>query len=158
DGLIARRRSAGLPGLSVGFGPWSGGGLATPESLAWLQRRGIAPLRPDDALDALDLLLAAGRAHAVVASVDWTRFRVAYEALRPRPLVADLPGAPARASQAATSPAFASALSAMDENQRRVRIRDWIRGIVAQLLNIGVNEIDPAKGFFDHGFDSVMAA
>ena len=54
---------------------------------------------------------------------------------------------------------FRQALSLPGEvNERRVRLRDWIRGAVADLLNIGVNEVDAQKGFFDHGMDSVMAA
>jgi acyl transferase domain-containing protein/acyl carrier protein len=90
---------------------------------------------------------------------DWRRFRGAYEALRRRPLVAELPGArDVAASAVAETPAFATVLRPLDHDQRRARIRDWIRGIVAHLLNTGVSDVDPAKGFFDHGFDSVMAA
>ncbi|MEU5214579.1 beta-ketoacyl reductase, partial [Streptomyces sp. NPDC020807] len=58
DGLMASRRAAGLPGLSINWGPWAEVGMAAgmAERLA---KGGSGMIPPDQGLDALRALLGA---------------------------------------------------------------------------------------------------
>ena len=48
DGLMQQRSHAGLPGLSINWGPWAGGGMAAQH------QGGLKPLQPADALALLE--------------------------------------------------------------------------------------------------------
>ena len=64
--------------------------MASPEALEWLDRSGVRPISPGDALAALGRLLSTKEAR-VVADVDWARFRDLFEAKRRTPFL-DLVG------------------------------------------------------------------
>ena len=53
DGLAWRQREQGVPGISVNFGPWSAAGMADEDARAQLDKRGVRPLSPADALAGL---------------------------------------------------------------------------------------------------------
>ncbi|MCZ7438219.1 SDR family NAD(P)-dependent oxidoreductase [Micromonospora sp. WMMC241] len=91
DGLVRRRRTRGLPGTSVGWGPWAGAGMAAGDGAdAYLQRRGLPPMDPGLAVAALAGAVGGGDGCVVVADVDWDRFAPAFTALRPQPLLTGL--------------------------------------------------------------------
>jgi acyl carrier protein len=92
DALVHERRRLGLPGLSVNWGPWRGGGMAGAGELDELERSGIRGLDPAAALRALDALVAGGAVQGMVADVDWPRFRAVFDARLARPLLQDLGG------------------------------------------------------------------
>jgi NAD(P)-dependent dehydrogenase (short-subunit alcohol dehydrogenase family) len=56
DALALERRRAGTPALSVNWGPWRGGGMASSEQLEQFERIGNHGLDPDEALTELDRL------------------------------------------------------------------------------------------------------
>ncbi|ATO13287.1 6-deoxyerythronolide-B synthase [Micromonospora sp. WMMA2032] len=119
--LAARRRAGGRPATTVAWAPWSGE-TADPEQL---RRRGVRPLDPETALDALarvaagrngdtdgggDLLTAGGNAYPVsdggrdeiaLADIDWPTFVPAFTAVRPAPLLRGVPDAVVGADAAA---------------------------------------------------------
>ena len=90
DGLASYRRSKGLPGLSVAWGPWGGGGMANEESQRWLGQMGVGVLDPHEGLEILGRLLGGQKTLATVATVDWNTFRPVYEARAHRPLLKDM--------------------------------------------------------------------
>ena len=70
DALAQQRRAAGLPALSVGFGPWAEAGMAArlgAADQARLGRLGLGALTTAAALSGLDAALATGDAHVAVA-------------------------------------------------------------------------------------------
>ncbi|MGO1117063.1 SDR family NAD(P)-dependent oxidoreductase [Rhodovibrionaceae bacterium A322] len=94
DALAERRQAAGLPGLSIAWGPWQGTGMNVKDAAEAFAAGGVASLPPDSALARLDELCVAGEQGAVtVASVDWARFAPLYEARRSRSLLALLKSA-----------------------------------------------------------------
>ena len=62
DALAAERRREGLPALTVSWGPWKGGGMASAASLEQFERIGNYGLDPADALKGLDEAIADGAA------------------------------------------------------------------------------------------------
>uniref|UniRef100_UPI0011777236 type I polyketide synthase n=1 Tax=Amycolatopsis kentuckyensis TaxID=218823 RepID=UPI0011777236 len=93
DALAEARRAAGLPALAVAWGPWSGGGMASADVTARLGAAGLRPLDPDLAFAALEGALAAEDTTIAIADIDWAAFGPAFTAVRPSPLLAELPGA-----------------------------------------------------------------
>ncbi|WP_437562309.1 SDR family NAD(P)-dependent oxidoreductase [Sorangium sp. So ce542] len=157
DAWVTARRAAGAPAFAVNWGPWQGGGMMTERGLAALERRGVKALGPGVALAILGRILDADAAQVVVADVDWPRFRAVVETGGPRPLLAEMP----RAVEAASGPAEAALLDelrAAPPRERRRRMQRWLQGAVAQTLGFGDAErVDPTRGFFDLGMDSLMA-
>ena len=91
NGLASARRGRGLPAMSVGWGPWNGGGLITPQTQALLMRRGLPLLEPERAAVAFRQLLDDGEIQATVADVDWARFARTFTLRRRSPLIDHLP-------------------------------------------------------------------
>jgi epothilone polyketide synthase D len=159
DALAARRRAQGRVALSVSWGPWAGGGMATPAAAALLESSGVKLLPPAAALAALERALTGDRAHVVVADVDWARFRQVYELRGTRSLLARLPGQesvsafePSRLTAAATKGAGVSVATTLPA------LRLHVQQTLAQILKMPAGELpDPTQGFADLGIDSLMA-
>src|SRR6185295_1559550 len=71
------RQRLGLPAVSVHWGAWAGGGMASGQSRVMrdrMRRIGMKELSPSLGLEALGAVLAAGVPQAVVASVSWPAY------------------------------------------------------------------------------------
>src|SRR5206468_3955526 len=67
----------GLPGLSVCWGPWEGGGMAAgldAKLREGLAARGIGTISPERGLATLGELLDSDRAQVGVLPMDWPRY------------------------------------------------------------------------------------
>src|SRR6185369_7584374 len=74
DALAHRRRAEGLPALSIDWGPWADVGMAArlgERERDRLAERGVRLLRPAEALDALDLLLARDAPQVTAVRMEW---------------------------------------------------------------------------------------
>ncbi|VEG51165.1 beta-ketoacyl synthase [Mycolicibacterium aurum] len=164
DGLAWRLREQGIPGISVGFGPWSAG-MADAESRARLEKRGVRTLSPADALAGLADVVAAGAdrgpAHGVVARIDWSRFLPLYQQAGRRAFLTELEREVPDAALPAVSPSgttpLVERLTTAPVQQRRKLLTDYLRDTVATVTRVDVAEIREDAGFFDLGMDSLMA-
>lgn len=182
DLLAHHRHARGLPALSVNWGPWSGEGHASWQTLQGAYRRfaalGVGSLAPTEAFDILGRLLAA-RVHSRdlgpqvgVIPVDWPRLLAQEPQLAAMPLLASMAqharvahGATAGAAGAASEDSFAGqpapwvvALREAAAEDRSDLLRDRLRAEVATILRLpGPDAVDPHRGFFDAGMDSLMA-
>jgi len=155
DALAHQRRQDGLAATSLGWGPWSGGGMITSAIEAASARRGLKTLAVDDGLRTLARSITAEVPHLVLANVDWSRFRMGYEALGPRLVLAELEGAPE--AMTGTSE-LARSLERSPLAQRRAKAVQWLREQVADVIGAAdPGEVDPLRGFFELGMDSLMA-
>ncbi|GLW51810.1 hypothetical protein Stsp02_74700 [Streptomyces sp. NBRC 14336] len=166
DALAARRRAEGLPATSVAWGPWAGGGMAAdgPDAEARLRAGGVVPLDPDLALTALDRAVTGGEAALTVADLDWERFVPGFTAVRPAPLLSELPEAKALLRTAPTDTDDAvggelrSRLAGLSEPEQERLLLQLVRGHVATVLGHGsADAVDPERAFTELGFDSLMA-
>ncbi|GAB2631940.1 hypothetical protein GCM10027168_73880 [Streptomyces capparidis] len=168
DALAEQRRAAGLPALSVAWGPWAGGGMAGDRAVeAGVRRSGLVPLPPERGVAALERALARGEATVAVVDVDWERFASGFTANRPSPLLADLPelrGALRAPSGAAPEDGAGGAgelvrrLAALPGADRARAVLDLVRDHVAAVLgHSSAQAVPPDRPFKDLGFDSLTA-
>ncbi|TWU19987.1 type I polyketide synthase [Allorhodopirellula heiligendammensis] len=170
DAFAHYRRGIGKPALSINFGPWHGAGMADRASLAELSRIGNDGLDANVALQQVADLLAQHETQAVVADIDWARFRPVLESRRPQPLFAEL-GQVADSCQATSSRGeikkestdsgypWIEQLQGLSENERHMRLADLLKTEVARLLRIKDPQSIALDGqLFDLGMDSLTSA
>ncbi|MFJ9822696.1 beta-ketoacyl reductase, partial [Streptomyces sp. NPDC101151] len=168
DALVQRRRALGLPGTSVAWGAWADGGLATERvGEEWLQRGGIVPMAPDDAVAVLRQTLDRDEACVAVADVDWDRFAHRLATGRPAPLIDEIAEA-RQALEAAgggaaghgpdTDATFRDELAGLTPPEQQRRLLELVRHQVAVVLGHATTEAVTAdRAFKDLGFDSLTA-
>ncbi|WP_370084620.1 type I polyketide synthase [Streptacidiphilus sp. MAP12-16] len=166
DALVEGRRSRGLVGTSVAWGPWAESGMAADEVVAGhLARQGLLVMAPGLALLGLQRALECGEATSVVADVDWERFAPAFSMARSRPLIGDLPevqraleaGQPA-AVDTGESAGLLAELTGLPEAEWDRVLLELVRGRVAQVLGYpGAQSVEPGRAFRELGFDSLTA-
>lgn len=159
DAWALAASAAGRRALSVSFGPWAGDGMVDAAMREQLTRRGLRPMPPALALAALEQALRSPSAHSVIADVDWPTFRSSFEAWGPRSLLRELGGA---TPEAAPAPQAAhllrDTLSALAPGARESHLRGWLQAQCSAVLGHRDGKpLDLRRGFFDLGFDSLMA-
>ncbi|MEU6075138.1 type I polyketide synthase [Micromonospora sp. NPDC047074] len=166
DALAQHRRGLALPGTSIAWGAWAGGGMAEGPLGDLLHRHGVPEMAPDAAISALQQAVEHGEAALTIADIAWERFYVAFTATRPAPLIADLPDVrrlQASERQVTTdggdSPdGLLERLAALPAADRLTALLDFVRGQVASVLNYPSAEaVDEHRAFRELGFDSVTA-
>lgn len=161
DGLAAYRRSIGLPGLSINWGPWNGGGMASDEARSLLARMGINELTPDHGMAALDMLLPTKTAQCVFANINRTVLRELYTLTAPRPLFDELAESDAVAVEHAPEIEQVSdlrrQLQDLAESEREDALITYLqREAVAVLGLTSPQQADPQQGLVTMGMDSLM--
>jgi NADP-dependent 3-hydroxy acid dehydrogenase YdfG len=160
DALAHYRRARGLPGLSINWGPWSGGGMATATGDLYrrrLEEHGVRSLSPGIALAAMNRLLQSGAAQAAVLDIDWNLYSRHLPEQRDRTFLADLQPEtmPAPAPSAAS---FARRLADKSWWERQEMLAEKIEAELAVILRIPASQfVDRQRGFTDMGVDSLLA-
>jgi amino acid adenylation domain-containing protein len=134
DGLAHARRHAGLPALSLDWGPWGETGMVTGEVYrVALARAGLLPI--DNRLGRAAFLRALEQPAAQLVFV---ARRQAQVMTKPK----DLPQTPS------TPPA---------REAERGLIAAYLTTLAAEALGLGSDDLDPDVAFMELGFDSIMA-
>ncbi|MET7832500.1 type I polyketide synthase [Micromonospora sediminicola] len=166
DALAQHRRGLGLPGTSIAWGAWAGGGMAEGPFGELLHRHGVPEMPPEAAIAALHQAVDHGEAFLTVADIAWERFSVAFTATRPGPLINDLPDVRRlRAAERATGgetpdgpESLHDRLAGLPAADRMAVLLALVRGQVAAVLNYPSGEsVDEHRAFRELGFDSVTA-
>lgn len=159
EALAHHRRSLGLPATSIAWGAWSGDGMAEQEAVAGLlSRHGMQTMAPEAALAALQRVLDRDPAAVAVADIEWQRFRTAFTASRPSPLIGDL-GATGQTAAADSGAGDLDALLAgLTRPERGRALTELVCDHVAAILGYPSGDmVDAERGLKDLGMDSVTA-
>nr|WP_051133653.1 type I polyketide synthase [Nocardia paucivorans] len=166
DALAHARRAAGLPALSVAWGPWNQEvgmtGALDRAAVARLERLGMRPLSDDQGLALLDAAVTTDE--PMVLCVEFDRATLAARA-RAGQLPEVLEGlVPARARHTRTDTGSAAAgdlaarLAAVAEDRRDALVLEVVREHAAAVLGYSdIEAIAPDTPFQELGFDSLAA-
>ncbi|MEV0621148.1 type I polyketide synthase [Nonomuraea sp. NPDC050404] len=161
DALARHRRAEGLPGLSLGWGPWiQAGGMTSALSQADMDRiarRGMLPLSPGNGLALFDATVTGDEPALLPARLNLAAFRASQDV---PPLFRGLirPYERQRATAAAASATLADRLAPLGTAARKAATMELVRDAVAVVLgHQDGNAIEPLSNFQSMGFDSLTA-
>jgi myxalamid-type polyketide synthase MxaB len=163
DALMQHRRARGLPGLSIGWGPWASVGMAarldeTHRTL--IERRGFRPLSTRRSLSLMAHALEHGPAHVVASAVRWRtyldRLNHAHVPEFLESLAAEATAANHGVAPSSEPGALRARLAAAPAAERKGMILAHLQGVLARVLRFSSpDQIEPRRGFFDLGLDSL---
>ncbi|WP_420857009.1 SDR family NAD(P)-dependent oxidoreductase, partial [Streptomyces chilikensis] len=168
DALAQHRRGLGLPAVSIAWGAWGGGGLATDPLVARrMERGGMPAMDPETAVAVMARSVTTGAPCTAVADVDWSVLAPARLATGRISLVRDIDdvrralatpgGAPAPAEETAAG-ALTAQLAALTPADGTRLLLDLVRGRAAAVLgHASAEAVLPGKAFRELGFDSLTA-
>ncbi|QIS18214.1 type I polyketide synthase [Nocardia terpenica] len=167
DALAERRRATGRTVLSIGWGPWSGGGMIAASLGETLARRGVPLIDPEPAILALQRALDRDDPVIALAEVNWENFVSVFTTSRPSHLFDEVPEARAvlAAATATSGPdteaqgtALARRIAAATADDAERLALDLVTGELAAVLgHATADAIDPARAFSEIGVDSLGA-
>ncbi len=161
DSVIGFRRKKGLPGISINWGPWDQGGMASSEDISGYARIGNYALDPDAAIKVFQTLLEADKSGMVVADIDWGIFSGIYEARRVRPLISLCrPGSDTESSaKTGTLSKWGKILLDTEPQKRKGVLIQLLSDEVGHLLGYETGHDLSIEGdFTEIGVDSLIAA
>ncbi|MEU5077549.1 KR domain-containing protein, partial [Streptomyces asoensis] len=171
DALMAHRRAAGLPGVSMAWGLWeqSTGLTARLSEIdqARMSRGGILPLTPAEGMALFDAALRGSAALVVPIKLDLRRLRADAAAGRGLPeLLAGLVQGGRRQVRAGgrqvgvgeSGGGLAARLAGLSAQEQEALLLDFVRGHVAVVLgHAGMAKVGAETAFKDAGFDSLTS-
>ncbi|WP_172381468.1 type I polyketide synthase [Streptomyces sp. MNP-20] len=165
DGLMAQRRAAGLPGLSLAWGLWEqAAGLTAHLSSvdqARMSRGGVLALTPAEGLGILDAGLHMGQALLVPIKLDLRTLRTQAAAGGAVPhLLRGLVRTGRRVARAAAgdSGGLARRLAGLPQAEQEALLLSVVQGEAGGVLGFSGPELTQGtRGFSDIGFDSLTA-
>ncbi|MEU0744487.1 beta-ketoacyl reductase, partial [Streptomyces sp. NPDC006134] len=169
DGLMAERRAAGLPGLSLAWGLWdqSGDGMAAgTDDLVkerMNRRGGLRAITPAEGMELFDAAVASGQAQLVPAKLDLRSLRTQAAAGGGVPhMLRGLVRAGRQQAHAAT-PAeqgrtLTERLAGLSGTEQAQLLLDLVQTQVTAVLGHSASyRIDADQGLFEVGFDSLTS-
>ncbi|MGW1373185.1 SDR family NAD(P)-dependent oxidoreductase [Streptomyces sp. NPDC002446] len=155
EGVIRSRRAAGCHGLSVGWGLIGEVGAAADEAISTtLQRMGLDPIAPREAMAALEDLLAQDTTVATVGYFDWVRLTSLLPSLRaPR---FELLRPPVDESSEKEGGLWRT-LAACTEEDRATAIADLLTRLIGRVTHIPADRLNRSTRLDRLGLDSLMA-
>ncbi|MFD8283118.1 SDR family NAD(P)-dependent oxidoreductase [Streptomyces solisilvae] len=147
DGLAQLRRSQGLPGTSIAWGPWDVGMAARLSAPVrdHLRRIGLTAGGTGESLAAFEALLFGERAHSAVGRVDWDAATAALRLPRAR----DLTAGPRQES---------TEWSTIHATERRPFIRHLLGEHLAELMGSSATDaVRPAPAGGNEDDDTALA-
>jgi NAD(P)-dependent dehydrogenase (short-subunit alcohol dehydrogenase family)/acyl carrier protein len=148
--------------IAIDWGTWDAMRLASADSQRSYLASGLRPLPADEALDAMERLLADPAAQTAVARIDWQVLRPLHESRRTRPLLArlgnEIVAANVPVAASVCGPDLAARHAAAQPGAREELLLDFVLAEIAAVLGLGAGEpVPPAAGLFELGMDSLMS-
>ena len=153
DGLAWQRNAAGLPAISINWGPWTEGMADDQRIRKRLALQGITPLSVDEAHAAMEKLITSDTVQATVMDVDWRKMRIGPTGDVP-PMLQELVGK--RKKGRGADSAFVSKLRSLRGASQREMLMKTIQDSLQQILATPeAPETD--RPLIEMGLDSLMA-
>jgi NADPH:quinone reductase-like Zn-dependent oxidoreductase/NADP-dependent 3-hydroxy acid dehydrogenase YdfG/SAM-dependent methyltransferase len=164
DALAARRRSEGLPALSISWGAWSEIGAAADRKVDQkVGTQGVEPIAPARGLELLDTLMRGEAAHVGVFPVRWPQF-LSRPGFTPPPFFNRLGERGRSAPRIQQSGASTTAAPLLVELKNSTALRRYelllafVSEHVARIIGAtSPQAIDPRQPLKELGLDSLMA-
>jgi len=165
DALAARRRTLGLPALSLAWGLWEQDsgltGTLSDADRARLARTGVVPLTTEEGLALLDTALAADRATLVPIRLELRNLRTAAQfGALPAILRELVPSSKRRVvgSDPAAASQLRERLARLPESEHQKIVMGLVLDQVATVLGYGDSDaVEQDRPFNEAGFDSLTA-
>ena len=177
DTLADVRQAAGLPGLSINWGAWSGAGAAVDRGVTErADKTGLNVIEPHAGFRALEFALQSGRSRVVVCPVNWPKLLQEFSRsgrvslflkkfarlvssdrqLLDRRTEKDKVSAPG--GDAAKTVLLTERLAGVAPNQRRALVVEQIRRDAGRVLGLEkLDSLSNNKPLNELGLDSLMA-
>ncbi|WP_431045656.1 beta-ketoacyl synthase N-terminal-like domain-containing protein [Streptomyces sp. P1-3] len=152
DGFAAWRRAQGLPATSIGWGLWAGSALARS-----YEERGQSALDPEDALEAMGVVLDHELTQVGVFRPDTEHWFADQPALASLPLFAALPRPPAAERAGGTAQPLPALPARASAAERESIWTEFLRGQLGEILGRRPSRIDSDSPFITMGLDSLGA-
>ena len=158
DALAYERRRQGQHALAINWGPWSDAGMsARTNETHLLTMLGFRLLPPEQALASMEALLVNDKTRAVVADIDWERFRVFVE-FSSHPKLFENVWNGNSGSRVEAQGSEADRIRSLSPEQARAYLVDLLRQQFASILLLEPGrEVDVDQRFNFMGMDSLMA-
>ncbi|HEY9669421.1 MAG TPA: SDR family NAD(P)-dependent oxidoreductase, partial [Coleofasciculaceae cyanobacterium] len=164
DALVHYRRSLGLPGLSINWGPWANSGMAATlnsRNQARLAAQGVSTIAPEQGLQVLEQLLHPTPVQVGVLPFEWSVFTQQLSSGRQLPLFSQLmreASPQAETKQASTQqPELLQQLNDAPAHERQKLLITYLQAKVAKVMGLSTSTLNTERSLHDLGLDSLMA-
>lgn len=156
DALAYYRRTQGLPGLTINWGPWAAGMITRLQLVDFYRQRGMESITPEVGTRLLEYLFSSHHAQAFVASVHWpTLFEIF--PITP-PLLCHLgvqeeEAAPGEEDEES----LIQKIQHSDSAERQKLLEAYLVETAARVLRIDPQRLDREQSLNTMGLDSMIA-
>ncbi|GAB4195006.1 MAG: type I polyketide synthase [Roseiflexaceae bacterium] len=159
DALAHMRRAAGLPGLSINWGPWADVGMAAQQQQRGerLAALGIGSIGPDQGLAALGRLLQEDTAQVSVMALNLRQWRESFLQASRLPLFALLQEEQAQQHAPARRSSVRTRLEAAAPTERLALLEEHLKEQLGRVLHIPLAALDRHSALGSLGLDSLTA-
>jgi len=159
DALAQLRQAGGLPGTSIGWGPWSEVGLAAARADRGgrLALQGLESLTPEQGVAAFQRVLMDTTPYVAVMRFDPARWSEVHPAARSSTFLELLQAAEPEAPAEASGSGILAALAAAGfDGERRALMGNHLRERAAEVLRLAPERVVPDRPLKAMGMDSLM--
>jgi NADPH:quinone reductase-like Zn-dependent oxidoreductase/aryl carrier-like protein len=155
DALAHYRHSHGLAALSINWGPWSGGGMASQVESVGKRRSlpGLKSMAPEEYWKCLENAMRLGKCQIAITHADWHKF-----VPMPSILCGLARTGPERSQGREPEDTLSECLASTPQQNRRALLMDYLRGQIRQILGLSSSYfVDEHEPLVRMGLDSLMA-
>lgn len=162
DGLMAQRRAAGLPGVSINWGPWAGVGMAA-QLEAEMRAQGFGILSPEQGRRIFGQLFAQDTPQVGpqigIVPIQWSRFATHSIPASAKAFYSAFLAEPSQPDETANNETTAQLHEQLTLASPRERYQTLVTSIQREVVKVMQlhQPPSPRKGFMDLGIDSLMA-
>ncbi|MBG6064672.1 type I polyketide synthase [Micromonospora ureilytica] len=157
DALAGHRNAAGLPALSVAWGPWDlPSALFGDEVMAFLRATGLRPLPAEQSMRLLTALAAGDAPQRVVCAVDWSVFKPVMQARTERPMLRGITVDETATDDSGAAPLLAGLRAERDPRRVRATLGSYAVELATDVLGAGAGALDEESDVLASGMDSLM--